>query len=213
MLISTKACRSLLGRSLHAGAGICANGNKQTRLCRPIAPILRLFATGSAQQRNHDLWNKDLNNFGPRIGFAYDALGNQKVVVRGGFGISYDRLYNNIFENIRFNPPFFAIALLGAQGNGNTITPAQTAALWTVPFTGTSTFNGSSLTPSLRAMDQNLVTPYYEQVHLGVQYQIGKDLVWESDYVGTFGHKLLGILGRNNFDGLNRLDSITPALT
>ena len=125
------------------------------------------------------------------------------MVVRGGFGINYDRLYNNIFENIRFNPPFFAIALIGAQGNGNAITPAQTSALWTVPFTGTSTFTGSSLTPSLRAMDQNLVTPYYEQAHFGVQYQIGKDMVVESDYVGTFGHKLLGIIGRNNFDGLN----------
>jgi hypothetical protein len=58
------------------------------------------------------------------------------------------------------------------------------------------------LTPSIRAMDQNLVTPYYEQAHLGVQYQLGKDFVWETNYVGTFGHKLIGIVGRNNFDGL-----------
>jgi hypothetical protein len=183
---------------------ICATNGKLANPFMPTnSPYYALFNTGSAQQRNHDLWNKDLNNFGPRVGFAFDALGNQKVVVRGGFGITYDRLYNNIFENIRFNPPFFAFALIGAQGNGNAITPAQTAALWTVPFTGTSTFSGSSLTPSLRAMDQNLVTPYYEQAHLGVQYQLGKDFVWESNYVGTFGHKLLGILGRNNFDGLN----------
>ena len=52
-----------------------------------------------------------LNNFGPRFGFSYDALGNQKMVVRGGFGVNYDRMFNNIFENIRFNPPFFALGL------------------------------------------------------------------------------------------------------
>jgi hypothetical protein len=165
------------------------------------SPYYGSFATGTVQQRNHDLWNKDLNNFGPRVGFAYDALGNQKVVIRGGFGINYDRIFNNVFENIRFNPPDYAIGLLGHYGPAATITPAQTTALVTYPYTGTSTFFGAGLTPSLRAMDQNLVTPYYEQAHLGVQYQVARDLVWETNYVGTFGHKLTGIIGRNNYDG------------
>jgi hypothetical protein len=159
------------------------------------------FATGVVQQRNHDLWNKDLNNFGPRFGFAWDSMGNQKLVIRGGFGINYDRLYNNIFENIRFNPPYFAIGLLGAAVGEALITPAQTASIFTFPFSGTSTFASSPLTPSIRAMDQNLVTPYYEQAHLGFQYELGKNMVIESNYVGTFGHKLTDIEGRNIFDG------------
>ncbi|MFZ3340674.1 MAG: TonB-dependent receptor [Terriglobales bacterium] len=159
------------------------------------------FATGVVQQRNHDLWNKDLNNFGPRIGFAWDTMGDQKLVVRGGFGIMYDRIFNNVFENIRFNPPYFAVGELGYFGNGAVLTPSQTSALYTFPYTGTTTFAGAGLTPSLRSMDQNLVTPYYEQGHLGLQYQFGKDYVVESNYVGTFGHKLIGILGRNTFNG------------
>jgi hypothetical protein len=162
---------------------------------------LALFATGTVQQRNHALWNKDLNNFGPRLGFAYDVLGNQKFVLRGGYGVNYDRIYNNVFENVRFNPPYFAVGLLGLFGNGVTITPPQTASLVSDPFVGTSTFAGAGLTPELRAMDQNIVTPYYEQAHLGIQYQIGKDMVLESNYVGTFGHKLIGILNRNTFNG------------
>jgi hypothetical protein len=52
-------------------------------------------------------------------------------------------------------------------------------------------------------MDQNYVSPYYEQAHLGFQYQIAKDFVWESNYVGTFGHKLTDIEGRNTYDGKN----------
>jgi len=162
------------------------------------------FATGAVQQRNHDLWNKDLNNFGPRFGFSYDALGNQKMVVRGGFGINYDRIYNNVFENIRFNPPFFAIGELGGLSTGVPIDNNLAPALVTYPYTGTSTFvTGPKLTPSIRAMDQDLVTPYYEQAHLGVQYQIARDFVWETNYVGTFGHKLTDIEGRNIYDGRN----------
>lgn len=164
-------------------------------------PFYAGFANGSVIQKNSDIWNKDLNNFGPRIGFAYKVMNNDRLVVRGGYGVTYDRIYNNTFENIRFNPPTFAIGLLGVFGNGVTINPAQTSALYTVPFTGTSSFAGAGLTPSIRAMDQNLVTPYYEQANLGLQYEFAKDLVWETNYVGTFGHKLLGIIGTNVFDG------------
>jgi hypothetical protein len=159
------------------------------------------FATGGVQQRDSNIWNKDLHNFGPRFGFAYDVLGNAKVVLRGGFGINYDRLYNNVFENMRFNPPFFAIGELGVFGNGTPVTNAIAAPLVTYPFTGTSSFLNYPLTPSIRAIDQNLEAAYYEQAHLGVQYQLGKDFVWETNYVGTFGHRLIDIEGRNNYDG------------
>ncbi len=171
-------------------------------------PVFAGFATGTVQVKNNDIWHKDLNNWAPRVGFAWDALGTQKFVVRGGFGVAYDRMYNNVFENIRFNPPFFCFCNTGVLGSGVAAGNLATPNLFTVPFTSTSQFvnpanfpGGNLPKASPRAIDQNLVTAYYEQVSFGFQYQIAKDFVLETNYVGTFGHKLLGVINNNTFPG------------
>ncbi len=49
-------------------------------------PFYASVASGTFQVRNNEIWNKDTNNFGPRLGFAYDLLGNQKLILRGRCG-------------------------------------------------------------------------------------------------------------------------------
>ena len=51
----------------------------------------------------------DYNNFAPRFGFAYSPnwLGENKMVLRGGFGVYYNRVQNVVFSNSRGNPPSF----------------------------------------------------------------------------------------------------------
>jgi hypothetical protein len=180
----------------------------------PFFPTNSVFyayeATARPEVRNTSIWNKDLNNFGPRVGFAFDTFGNQKFVVRGGFGVFYDRMYNNIFENIRFNPPFYADENFGFTnrvGAGPTLQPG----LLSIPFTPTN--NAQFLNPALfpnglpkptpRHIDQNLVNAYYEQFSFGFQYALAKDFALETSYVGTLGRKLIGILNRNTFNGRN----------
>ncbi len=51
----------------------------------------------------------DKNNFGPQIGFAYSPrFLREKGVIRGGFGIGYNRIPSVVFVNSRGNPPFFS---------------------------------------------------------------------------------------------------------
>ena len=50
----------------------------------------------------------DHNNFGPRVGFAWDVFGDGKTSLRGGFGVSYESTLYNPLSNSRWNPPFYS---------------------------------------------------------------------------------------------------------
>jgi Carboxypeptidase regulatory-like domain len=179
----------------------------------PFFPTNNSFYAGEAsavfQVKNTSIWNKKLTNFGPRVGFAWDIFGNQKFVLRSGFGMYYDRIYNNVFENIRFNPPFYSNAVFGSIQNGTPGGALETPGVFTVPFTAANTalFVSPVIFPAglplarPRHMNQDLSTPYYEQYSFGLQYQLAKDMALETNYIGTLGRHLIGIYNINTFDG------------
>jgi hypothetical protein len=179
----------------------------------PFFPTNNSFYAGEAsavfQVKNSSIWDKKLTNFGPRVGFAWDIFGTQKFVLRSGFGMYYDRIYNNVFENIRFNPPLYSNAVFGSIQNGVPGGALETPGVFAVPFTAANTaaFVSPVIFPNglpkarPRHMNQDLSTPYYEQYSFGLQYQIAKDMALETNYIGTLGRHLIGIYNINTFDG------------
>jgi len=118
--------------------------------------------------------------FGPRLGFAYDLTGQGKTVVRGGFGIMYERIQGNDMYNGATNTPFDASPVLhnvllanpgtSIGGVGNTITSAELPIL-PVGITGINA--------------DNYKLPVTYQYSLGVQQALGAKTIVSLSYVGS----------------------------
>jgi len=50
----------------------------------------------------------DHNNFGPRVGFAWDVFGDGRTSLRGGFGVAYEGTLYNPLSNSRWDPPYYS---------------------------------------------------------------------------------------------------------
>lgn len=126
----------------------------------------------------------DKNNFGPRIGFAYNVL--PKTVIRGGYGMFY--------STISLNTSFFgAVNTFNAQTNfagtlDNGATPFNTLAnpypAGLVQAIGTSAGLASQLGDALTAFDEKRLNPYNQQWQFSVQRELPSQMVFEAAYMG-----------------------------
>ena len=146
------------------------------------------------------LVNSDFNNFGPRVGLAYQLT--QRFVVRSAFGVFYNGEENGPYSNPSpgFNPPFFVSQSFVSPCS----LPSANATLdCSVPGLSVLSqgFPANSLvdpnTPSLFSIDPNIRTPYVLQWHATVQYQMTHNALIEVAYVGSKGTKLYTYLNLN----------------
>jgi len=166
----------------------------------PGATLFNQVRNGTVQIADQSpvggLWGKDLNNWAPRIGFAYDVFGNGTMSLRGGYGIGYERNFGNVTFNVIQNPPNAAVisVINGTdvpQGNlpifVNNLGPlagnGSTCGGNPVVVPGTSCFPN----PSLRAVQQNIPTAYVQFWSGAVDYQVLKNSVLSFEYAGAKG--------------------------
>jgi outer membrane receptor protein involved in Fe transport len=130
----------------------------------------------------------DINNFAPRLGFAWNPKGilDGRAVLRAGFAIAYDQVFQNILlNNSRNYPRGVNVAFTNINGQLPFInlptapTPAQ--------FTG----NTLLLPVRLFAPDERVKQPMSTQWTIGVQYQFFNDYVFKAEYIGTKGSNLV----------------------
>lgn len=142
-----------------------------------------------------DFYNSDNNNFAPRFGFAWDILGDGKTSLRGGYGLNYERLFQNVDENIQFNPPLLATIVFDRR--------ARQTVPYGVPSVVPSGLAGGPIPrgTSLTVLDPKISTAYMQSFFLGIQRAIFGNTTLEINYVGSKGTKLPVTLNYNRFDG------------
>jgi hypothetical protein len=166
----------------------------------PTAPLGLLFPGDSGCSKSG--YYPHYDHFGPRVGFAYSP--DQKTVLRGGFGVYFNRSEEELaLQNLGAAP--FSITSFGAGGSG----AANASPSFTNPYvdiaTGQKVANPFPFTPAkkgaavdfsqyepldINTINPNFTSPYAMNFNLNVQRQLPFDMIFQIGYVGALGRHL-----------------------
>jgi hypothetical protein len=142
----------------------------------------------------------DRNNFGPRIGFAYDLSGDGKTSLRGGWGLYYGRVINSTVYNSLVNTgvgidrgqrQFSASATNLPAG----CTVADTCAL--LPIYPNLLSSSNPPAGAVQYFDDDFQLPQIHQWDFIFEREISRNTVVSASYLGSFGNSLPNFVDTN----------------
>jgi outer membrane receptor protein involved in Fe transport len=152
------------------------------------------------------LWKPDRNNFAPRLGIAWDVLGDGSMTVRSGYGIAYERNFGNVTFNVMQNPPAYAVVNIVSGVDVPSIPISDDVR---GPLAGTGT---KALPPvQLRNVDPNIRTAYAHLWNTSFTQHLRGSTTVSVDYTGSAGEDQYAILRQNiPGSGAHYLDAANP---
>ncbi len=175
-----------LGLRWDANIGVLIDqtNNRTMKLLKQIQHPFAQALAGNAQKLRRK--TPSFLEFQPRIGFAWDMNGDGKTVVRGGYGIFYDQIFQNLtlFSQQQVNATLyqqildlgpsdltgfrFGVDPLPAPPAGSTLTELASGSVG-------------------RIIDPDAKDPYVQKFSFGIEKTLGHGFVISSDYVHTLG--------------------------
>jgi hypothetical protein len=148
-------------------------------------------------QDNRLPYERDLNNFGPRVGVAYQLT--EKTVLRGGYGLSYLPVFNPGTANgYSVSTPFVA-------STDNNLTPANTLSnpypAGLVQPVGSSQGLATLVGQGFTFHDTDVEIPANHQFSFGIQREIPWSMVVDISYIGSRTYSL------NTSKGVNEVSA------
>ncbi len=156
--------------------------------------------------------NPDNNNFGPSFGFAWNPdpksgwlankllaklFGKGKLVVRGGYQLTYDTWYNNLLSNMAAGSPN-ALANVPVPSSSTAATPRGLSNLSAVLPSLVPTAV-DDLSSASSQFDANIRNPYTQRWSLGIQREILGKTVLDIAYVGSVTRKQFRTVAMNPY--------------
>jgi len=177
--------------------------SKQNNMFRAIPGAGPAYLTGLAVRKDNS-WDPEKDDFGPEIGFAWSpSLANNKLVFRGGYGLSYNQEEIAISANISNNPglvvsPTFSMSGPASPNPGIIYaTSSGIHDLYGYPANpnAISTFNSNGLPSSGAAVNislfpQTLPTTLVHHYSFDMQYDVGHQFVASLGYMGTLSRNI-----------------------
>lgn len=132
----------------------------------------------------------DWNNFQPRVGFSWDARGDGRLALRGGFGVFHNQLRNNTTLQQLLSYPFYYQPVIRDTTLADPLEGLEPEDYATAPLNPGPDYTGERV-GQLYVTDPDIITPYTLSWTIGVQYELWQNTVLETAYIGNEGKKLL----------------------